>query len=573
MQSETPAAPAVLRTLERVLASNTFSRSERARDLLRYLVEREQAGQADRLKGFAIAVDVFGKDADFDPSTDAVVRVQAGRLRDLLHQYFTSEGASEPLRIAIPRGGYVPEYVPNGPEPCPEAEETGDSPRAEEIAAAAPAPALSRQINFLWAAIGVLVVLLGALYLRQPQPAGQQQAGVPAEAKLTGNMTGSIGTQAPDTLPVIYISAAGGTPQEEAMLAALRSGLSGFDTIDFIGRDFEGTPDPVAQAMSFVFRVAPGGQPGSVTVELQNIGNGRVLLSRTFDAQEIGPSHIEDSVAGLLSSTTTASGAIYAYIEQAGVQTGLTRCLLLNDDYYQDPIPSVHKAAYSCFEQLIEEGGKSPLIYSEMAVLHLQALTSRYDYPQGASRDKALSMAHRAVQMGATSPYAHRAYGYLNSRLGNTDESIRWMRKAYELNTYDLSMAASYGYGLIFAGDYARGTPIMARAVEGSSSRPSWWDFGLFLGQFMLGNMKAAANTAQSLKPASPRSHYLAARLIAADYENDAATRDQLIAAINEQYPRFVADPRRVFEQREYPPDMVDKLVQALRAAGLGKGS
>jgi tetratricopeptide (TPR) repeat protein len=208
-----------------------------------------------------------------------------------------------------------------------------------------------------------------------------------------------------------------------------------------------------------------------------------------------------------------------------------------------------------------------------MAVLHLQAVTSRYDYPENASREKALSMAHRAVQMGATSPYAHRAYGYLNSRLGNTEESIRWMRKAYELNTYDLSMAAAYGYGLIFAGDYAQGTPIMARAVDGSSSRPSWWDFGLFLGQFMLGNKKMAANAAESLKPASPRSHYLAARLIAADYMKDAGTRDQLIATLSEKYPRFVANPRRVFEQREYPPDMVEKLVEALRAAGLGKAS
>ncbi len=564
MQSETPAAPAVRKTLERVLASNTFSRSERARDLLRYLVEREQAGQADRLKGFAIAVDVFGKDADFDPSTDAVVRVQAGRLRDLLQQYSVSEGASDPLRIAIPRGSYIPEYVPNGAEPCPADPEEEQVSNPEPVAASGSGPSLSRQMNFMWAAIGLVVVLLAALYLRQTQPAGTQ-----SEAPLTG----SIGTLVPDTLPVIYISTAGDEPEQAAMLAALRSGLSGFDTIDFIGRDFEGKSDPVSQAMSFVFRIGPARQPGGVTVELQNIANDRVLLSRTFDAEEISSSRIEDSVAALLSTTTTASGTIYAYIEQAGVQTGLTRCLLLNDDYYQDPIPSVHKAAYGCFERLVREGGKSPLIYSEMAVLHLQAVTSRYDYPENASREKALSMAHRAVQMGATSPYAHRAYGYLNSRLGNTEESIRWMRKAYELNTYDLSMAAAYGYGLIFAGDYAQGTPIMARAVDGSSSRPSWWDFGLFLGQFMLGNKKMAANAAESLKPASPRSHYLAARLIAADYMKDTGTRDQLIATLSEKYPRFVANPRRVFEQREYPPDMVEKLVEALRAAGLGKAS
>jgi hypothetical protein len=94
----------VRETLERVLASETFGRSERARKLLRYLVEREQDGEADRLKGFSIAVDVFGKDADFDSATDAVVRVQAGRLRELLQQYSATEGAADPVQIVIPRG-------------------------------------------------------------------------------------------------------------------------------------------------------------------------------------------------------------------------------------------------------------------------------------------------------------------------------------------------------------------------------------------------------------------------------------------------------------------------------------
>ena len=72
--------------------------------------------------------------------------------------------------------------------------------------------------------------------------------------------------------------------------------------------------------------------------------------------------------------------------------------------------------------------------------------------------------------------------GILNSRVGNSEESIRWMRKAYELNPYDLGMAAAYGYGLIFSGKYSEGTPIMAHAVETFSAHPSWWDYGLFVG-------------------------------------------------------------------------------------------
>ncbi|MEM8540156.1 MAG: hypothetical protein AAGF25_04295 [Pseudomonadota bacterium] len=96
--------------LERVLGSKSFVRSARARELLRYLVEEEQAGNGGLLKGFSIAQDVFGKDDEFDPSTDAVVRVQAGRLRENLAAYYGSDGAQDPVKIEIPRGTYIPTY-------------------------------------------------------------------------------------------------------------------------------------------------------------------------------------------------------------------------------------------------------------------------------------------------------------------------------------------------------------------------------------------------------------------------------------------------------------------------------
>src|SRR5690606_28574655 len=104
-----PPAEQVRDALERVLASESFARSERARNLLRYLVEQDLEGHGDRLKGYSIAVDVFGKDDSFDPATDTAVRVQAGRLRDLLDHYYAQEGSGERLRITGRRGSYLPE--------------------------------------------------------------------------------------------------------------------------------------------------------------------------------------------------------------------------------------------------------------------------------------------------------------------------------------------------------------------------------------------------------------------------------------------------------------------------------
>lgn len=102
--------------LERILSSNSFARSERARGMLRYIVEQDLDGKGDLLKGFTIAQDVFGKSDDFDPAMDAVVRVQAGRLRDQLTNYYEGEGANNPVQIEIPRGTYVPVYGQNSVE-------------------------------------------------------------------------------------------------------------------------------------------------------------------------------------------------------------------------------------------------------------------------------------------------------------------------------------------------------------------------------------------------------------------------------------------------------------------------
>ena len=600
MEPATPAAPAVRETLERLLASETFGRSERARRLLRYLVEREQAGEGDRLKGLSIAMDVFGKDGDFDSATDAVVRVQAGRLRELLDQYFANEGIAEPVRIAIPRGGYVPSYelnairlpaatkpVDSGQAAPPSAENfENPAPAGASLADAAPADAvplmttpatpasassLTRQLRFFWAAMVLVIAMLGVLVVRQGNAfLHSHDAAAPAE---TAAATGSIATQTFDGLPLIYMAIKADGPEAARVASSLRAGLAGFDTVDFIGRDADAKRDSSADPISFVFDVIPGPATGDVMIELQSVATGRVLLSRNLTPPESAPGVVESNIASLLTSTVPASGAIYSYIDRSDTQTNQIACLVLDERYYLDQGARTHEAAYRCLEKLVSEGTKSSLVYSELASLHLEAVTDHYAYPPGATVEQAMSFAHRAIQMGPMSPHAHRAYGYLNSRLGDTDEAIRWMRKAYELNPYDLGMAAAYGYGLIFAGRYQEGTPILGHAVEAFSGHPTWWDYGLFLGALMQGDIKRAAIASESLRTTASKSHYLAARLIGAKISGRDKLASQLANELTVEFPKFAADPRATFVDRKYPADLTDRLVQSLRSAGIGNPS
>jgi adenylate cyclase len=98
----------VLGGLERILASGDFDGSPRSRGFLRFIVEETLAGRQDGLTQAAIAVKVFGRRADFDPTVDPIVRIQAGRLRRSLERYYLLTGAGDPVRIELPRGSYVP---------------------------------------------------------------------------------------------------------------------------------------------------------------------------------------------------------------------------------------------------------------------------------------------------------------------------------------------------------------------------------------------------------------------------------------------------------------------------------
>ena len=97
--------------LANILACPLFVGSPRQQRFLNYLVTNTLAGEADRLKGYTIALEVFDRKDDFDPSLDAIVRVEATRLRNKLREYYDTLGTSDAVRIDFPKGSYVLEIA------------------------------------------------------------------------------------------------------------------------------------------------------------------------------------------------------------------------------------------------------------------------------------------------------------------------------------------------------------------------------------------------------------------------------------------------------------------------------
>ncbi len=111
-----PPAAAMLDELERVLASPSFAGASAHQRLLRHLVERTLAGETATLKESLLGIEVFQRSAaSFDPRRDSIVRVEARRLRDRLHQHYAT-GVAGRWVISLPKGSYRPQWVLRPPQ-------------------------------------------------------------------------------------------------------------------------------------------------------------------------------------------------------------------------------------------------------------------------------------------------------------------------------------------------------------------------------------------------------------------------------------------------------------------------
>lgn len=70
--------------LAKILSSPMFAKAERQQRFLSYIMAETLEGRAEKLKGYTIGVEVFDRESSFDPAVDAIVRVEAARLRTKL---------------------------------------------------------------------------------------------------------------------------------------------------------------------------------------------------------------------------------------------------------------------------------------------------------------------------------------------------------------------------------------------------------------------------------------------------------------------------------------------------------
>lgn len=108
---------AKLEQLNKLLRSRVLTGSDSLKSFLRFVVEKAAENPENQLKEYVIATEFFGRSQDYNPRIDSIVRVQAGRLRTKLSEYYANEGKADKILIGLPKGHYTPvfSYLPDAP--------------------------------------------------------------------------------------------------------------------------------------------------------------------------------------------------------------------------------------------------------------------------------------------------------------------------------------------------------------------------------------------------------------------------------------------------------------------------
>ena len=334
--TDRPACDLVRRALHAVIASDTFARSGRLRSFLSYIVENELAGKAAQLKGYSIGIDVFARPTGFDAGNDPLVRVQAGKLRKLLEQYYDTEGAAEKLRIRVPLGSYVPEYDLLQTE----LEPASCKPEAE----AAPPPKPQPKRSWLPTPISSPLALFSLLPLLFLAPSVYPEATNAAIAKVQFvlSMQNRLGSVA-DALPQLHILQC--WPQGgdcNALARAISSSAEYHRTVRLADARQTSAPPP----LSYSIRVENRPDGLGVYARLIHDQSGATIYARHFSRSQLkSEAGIAYEAVTFAARTLSASGPLYRHAMRSGAASGFMECLAKSEQGTPRGMPQLGRSA------------------------------------------------------------------------------------------------------------------------------------------------------------------------------------------------------------------------------------
>ncbi len=565
--AEIPDYEEIQSQLERIVSSSEFHGAGRGAAFLRYVVEEALAGRADRIKGYTIAIEVFGRNESFTQD-DPVVRIEAARLRRSLERYYLVEGTKVSVRIDIPKGGYAPVF-------------SRTSASASQQAYHAPAvshPAIRGQ---WWSARWLVFALLMVVAASSIYPMSHY-------LQLPRNGLESASPTRP-TLVVAPFANLGEGPDAQLYSAGLTeellTALPRFKEIKVFGRetskslasdvDVSKVREELGARYLLTGGVRTAGESFRVTARLLDTDDGEILWSREYH-NDLGSSDLFSIQADVARRVATAIAQPYGALAQADTSNpppkdpGAYECTLRFYGYRTELSAIEHARVRECLEAAVARYPTYATTWAMLSIVYLDENRFKFNpvYGSETSMQRSLRAARRATQLDANNTRGLQALMMALFFNGEPVEAIRVGEQALITNPNDTELMGEFGTRLAMGGQWQRGADLLDQAIALNPGGGGYYHGTRALAAYMLDDKPTAVREITKADMQKfPLFHAVAAVIYAdAEMTDQARLEGETFVRMRPDFlPNIVAE----LAMRNVQAADRDRLMNGLRKAGL----
>ena len=443
LESPSLSHDAISLQLERMLTRPDFKATPQQVALLKYVVEKTLAGNADEIKGYTVATEVFGRRSDFDQNIDPIVSIQAARLRRALASYYQGAGQHDPLRIDIPKGTYVPVFCEPDPRPeivaVPKGATSGCI-QTWPTLTVNPLANLTADPEDDYLAIGLVTELTHALghypELRVRETLHRGPASVAAEPQSDFFLDGNVRRD----------------PTSITISLRLLDARKGFQI--WSGK-YQGTLD-AAKLIAFQEELADK------------------VAYRLSGGYAVIPRHLAERSAHKPTSGLSTHEAMLRYWVYDARRTR----------------PSFERAINALEHAAVRDRGCGP-VWTMLARLYADNYGLEIA-DRSTPLDKAAAYARKGVSLDPNSRRARATLAYVRLLEDRRREALSEIEAAFGLHSQSSIYLDVLGWLMCLAGDWARGADCLGKAFATNPYSRPWARHGPFLNCFRTGNYEAA---------------------------------------------------------------------------------
>jgi TolB-like protein len=540
--------------------------------MLRFIVEETLAGRGSRLKGVTVAQSVFGRDETFDQQSDPVVRLEARRLRSDLDSYYVDAGSQDPVRVTVPKGGYVPHFAWQDHDAPLEPVDATATPQAP-TEAGTPVKRRRRRLTLVAAlfVVGALLAL-GTTFIGRPGANSNATADrKPAIIVLPFEAFGDI-----DDIGLI----ASGVTEELIANLMMFKDFRVYSTTTSFRQDADADPETVGRdlGVSFVVTGVMQSQNGQVYLRarLVDTQTGEVRWSGSYE-EPLDAGDLFVAQKDLAVAISTELGEPYGAVNDAIGQRMANNstpsmpsytCILRAYDYRRTFSEALFVPAMACLKQAVIRDPNYADAWAMLGWLQLDSVRRSFapETEHPARMAAAFEAASHAVELEPRSPRALAALSAVTFYQGDYVTAEALQREVLALNPNDPDTLAQLGWRLAVRGN-REGLTYLEQAVTRSANPPGWYHNLRAVYAYLDGDyLRALAEAKKSATSGSAVGMSFVA-MSHAKLGNMDAARDAL-AAMTEGWPLLGRDPAAAYRLHHTDETIVAVLVEGLLSAG-----